>query len=80
MIEAVIDGISRGNNLGGTMRGINSLKLVLVYEGAVEISPELEEWLRYWWVDSLKKICQIDWFEVEGGNCFGHQRRLQQRP
>ena len=35
MIKAGIDGILRGNNLGGTMRGLNPLKLVLVYEGAV---------------------------------------------
>ena len=35
MIEAVIDGILRVNNLEGTMRGVNPLKFVSVDEGAV---------------------------------------------
>ena len=36
------DGLSRGNNLGGMVRGVKPLKLVPVDEGAVEISPGLE--------------------------------------
>ena len=31
IIEAGIDGISRGNNMGGMMRGLNPLKFVLLY-------------------------------------------------
>ena len=46
------------------MRGVNPLKFVLVNEGAVERSLELEEWLISWWVDSLKKMRPSYWFEV----------------
>ena len=35
MIEAGIDGLSRENNLGGTIRGVNPLKSVPLYEGEV---------------------------------------------
>ena len=38
MIEAVIDGLSRGNNMGGMTRGLNPLKFVPLDEGADEIS------------------------------------------
>ena len=52
------------------MRGVNPLKHVLLDEGVVEIPPELEEWLRYWWGYSIKKMRPNDWFEVEGDNLF----------
>ena len=38
IIEAVIDGLSRGDNMGGNMRGLNPLQFVLLYRGAEEIS------------------------------------------
>ena len=38
MIEAVIDGLSRGNNMGGIMIGFNLLHFVPLDEGAEEIS------------------------------------------
>ena len=38
IIEAVIDGISRGNNMGGMMRGLNTLHFVPLYQGEEEIS------------------------------------------
>ena len=36
MIEAGIDGISRGNNLVGMMRGLNPLYFVTLYQRAEE--------------------------------------------
>ena len=39
------------------MRGVNPLKFF-----------ELEEWLRSWGGDSLKKMRPSYWFEVEGNN------------
>ena len=38
MIEAVIDGLSRVNNMGGIMRGLNPLQFVLLDQGSEEIS------------------------------------------
>ena len=64
MIEADIDGIARGNSLVLVMRVVNSLKFVLVDEGAVEISPGLEGWIRSWCVDNLNKMRPSDLFEV----------------
>ena len=37
-IEAVIDGLSRVNNMGGIMRGLNPLQFVLLYQGSEERS------------------------------------------
>ena len=50
------------------MRGLNPVKIVLVDEGEVERPQKLEEWLRSWWVDSIKKMRRGDWFKVEGDN------------
>ena len=36
--EAVIDVLSRGNNMGGIMRGLNTLQFVLLDRGAEERS------------------------------------------
>ena len=36
MIEAVIDGLSRGNNLGVVMRGLEPLQFFPLGEGATE--------------------------------------------
>ena len=41
MIESGIDGLSRGHNLGVTMRGLDPLKSVLLGKGATEISDNL---------------------------------------
>ena len=49
------------------MRGVNPLKFSLDERG-LEISLELEEWLRSWWGDSPNKMQPSGWFEVEGGN------------
>ena len=52
------------------MRGVNPLKYFPLDEGVVEIPPKLEEWLRYWWGYSIKKMRPNDWFGVEGDNLF----------
>ena len=39
IIEALIDVLSRGNNMGGIMIGFNLLHFVPLDEGADEISP-----------------------------------------
>ena len=38
MIEAGIDGLSSGNNLGGMMRGLNHIQFFLLDQGSEEIS------------------------------------------
>ena len=38
MIESGIDGLSRRDNLGGMMRGLNPIQFVPLYQGAEEIS------------------------------------------
>ena len=38
MIESVINGISRENNMGGMMIGLNPLHFVMLDQGAEEIS------------------------------------------
>ena len=48
------------------MREVNPLKFFPVDEGAVEGSPGLEGWLRYWWGYNLNKMWRSDWFEVQG--------------
>ena len=56
--------VSQGKKLVGMMRGVNPLKIFLLDKRAVEISPGLEGWMRYWWGYNLKKMRPIDWFEV----------------
>ena len=38
IIEAVIDGLSRGDNMGGNMRGLNPLQFVLLDQLLEEIA------------------------------------------
>ena len=52
MIEAGIDGLSRGNNLGDVTRVINHLHFVPLYQGAVMILAKLDPWIRTWWGES----------------------------
>ena len=56
MIEAGIDGLSRGNNFGGMMRGLNPLKCVPLGKGDMERSEKLDPWMRSWWVDTLTSM------------------------
>ena len=37
MIEAGIDGVSRGGNLVGMIRGLNTIQFIPLYQGADEI-------------------------------------------
>ena len=62
MIESGIDGISRGDNLGGMMRGMNPLQLVPLYQGSVVRSDRLELWIRTCWGESLTSIIAKYWF------------------
>ena len=72
MLEAGIDGLSRGNNLGGRMRGFNPLQFVPLRKGAMEKSDKLYPWLRSLWGDTLTEMEKPDWFEEEkiGDNLF----------
>ena len=65
MLEAVIDGLSRGNNLIGMMRGINPPKFLPLGKEDMEVSDKLELWLRCWWGDTLIAMETPDWFEEE---------------
>ena len=60
IIEAGIDGLSRGNNLGGMRRVLNPLQFVLLYQGAVLISAKLEPWIRTWWGEILISLSAND--------------------
>ena len=62
MIEAGIDGISRGNNLVGMMRVLNQLQFVPLDQRAEEGSTGVEPWLRSWWGGRLTIMRPVDWF------------------
>ena len=49
MIEVGIDGLSRRNDMGGTMRGLNPLHFVSLDQRAVVRLAKLEPWIRTWW-------------------------------
>ena len=51
--EAVIDGISRGNNFGVIMRGINPLKFNSLQLGDLEMPAELKRFIKSWWEPGL---------------------------
>ena len=65
MIEAGIYGLFRGNNLGGMMRGLDLLKIVLLGRGATEISEKFEPWISSWWGDTLTPLETMGWFEED---------------
>ena len=48
IIEAGIDGLSRGDNLGGMKRRLNPLQFVPLYQGALIRSAKLEPLNRTW--------------------------------
>ena len=68
MIEAGIDGLSRGNNLVDMIRGLNRLHFVLLDQGALARLAKLESWIRNWWGDDLNSLSVRDWFEYKGDN------------
>ena len=68
IIESVIDGIPRENNMGGMMRVLNPLQFVPLYKGVEEISTGVEKWLRLWWGEILINMTPSDWFEQKGDN------------
>ena len=65
MVDVVIDGLSRGNNLGGIIRGLNILRFVPLRKGLVERSGGVELWLRSCLGDILTLIGTIYLFDEE---------------
>ena len=63
MIEAGLDILYQGNNMGGIMRGINPLQFVPLVKESMERSDKLEPWLRYWWGYALTAMENSDLFE-----------------
>ena len=59
IIEAVIYGLPRVNNLLGMMRGVNHLRFFLLDTGAVGISMGLEPWIRSLWGNRLVRMRQV---------------------
>ena len=68
MIEAGIDGLSRGNNLVDMIRGLNRLHFVLLDQGALARLAKLESWIRNWWGEILNILSAKYWFEYKGDN------------
>ena len=68
MIEAEIDGISRGNNLGEMIRLLNPLQFFLLDQGAVLRFDKFEPFIRNWWGEMLTSISAKYWFEHKGDN------------
>ena len=65
MIEAGIYCLSRGNNLGGMMRGLEPLQFFPLDKGDTEISDNLDPRLRSWWGDTITPLDAMGWFEEE---------------
>ena len=65
MIESGIYGLYRGNNIEGKMRGLDPLQFVSLGKGDIEISDNLDIWLRSWWGDTLMPLYAMVWFEEE---------------
>ena len=75
MIEADIYGLYRGNNLGGIIKGIYPLKFIPLHSRDLEISKELEGWIRSWWGPGLETFSPEGWFagdKVKGITCGQH--------
>ena len=68
IVESVIYGISRGNNMVGMTRVLNPLQFVPLYKGVEEISIGVESWLRFCRVEIWKNTRPSDWFEQKGDN------------
>ena len=61
MIYVGIDGMSRWNDLGGIIRGIYHLKCIPLHLGDLEISKDLEGWIRSWWGPGLESLSPEGW-------------------
>ena len=68
MVGVGIYGLSRDNNLGGIMRGMNPLHFVLLYQGAVVRLAKLGPWISIRWGEILSSLNTKDWFEHKGYN------------
>ena len=62
MIKKGADGLSRGNFYEGNMKGRNIFEFIPVNNNALEISPFLEEWLKYWVGEYAEILEPGGWF------------------
>ena len=62
IIEICIDGMSIGNNKGVIIKGIDPLKFIPLHLGDLEISKELEGWIRSWWGMDIETLIPEGWF------------------
>ena len=68
MTETGIYGLSRGDNLGEMMKGMNPLQFIVLYQGLVVKSAKLEPWISNWWGKLLTSLSVEDYFEHKGDN------------
>ena len=64
MISQGAYGLSRGNMMEGVMSGMNMLHFVPIHKSALEVQPNLDEWIRSWLPDgsSAETLAPADWF------------------
>ena len=68
IIEAGIEGLSRGNNLVGMVRKLYPLHFVPLDQGAVVGLARLEPWVSNWLGEIFISLITKYWFEHKGGN------------
>ena len=68
IIEAGIEGLSRGDNLGGMMRVLNLLQFVPLDQKALVRSTKLYPGIRTWWGESLTSISAKYCFKHKDNN------------
>ena len=73
MIAQGADGLSRGNMLEGVMKGDSMLSFVPLNKSALEVQPELEDWIRSWLpsTNHIEILRPEDWF-VKGHDIHGY--------
>jgi hypothetical protein len=72
MIEQGTDGLSRGDFTSGVMAGHNSLSILPLNKGALELPPKIQDWIRSFLPGRHKwtTLAPIDWFT--SGQKNGH--------
>ena len=68
MIEAGIDGLSRGNRLGATMRGFNPLQFPPLTNEQSKYELSWSHGFRLWWVGILDHMISKDCFKYKRYN------------
>ena len=65
MIDSGVDGLSRGDETLGVMRGVSLRHFVPVHVSCLDRQPGLEHWIRSWAVSDDQRACSIlqplDW-------------------